>query len=99
MVYVITVYMVLHHVLMNPVNSTASDPILRQAQYTIDQSVPGNGAVVGVVLYVQSYQRVDPTYQCTESDRVCLVHMHIILKIDTRANQNSHLQKVMPWCE
>ncbi len=51
---VVGVHVVLHDVLVDPRNGRAANVVLRKAEQPVDLRVPADGAVVGVVLNVQT---------------------------------------------
>ena len=54
---VVGVDVVLDHVLVDPGDGAAADPVLGGPQDPVDVGVAGDGAVVGVVLDVETWRR------------------------------------------
>ena len=53
-VYFVGVYMVLHYMLMDPINCRAANPILRHTKHAIYERIARNSAMIRVVLNVES---------------------------------------------
>ena len=54
-VHIICVHMVLHHMLMNPVDLGSPNPVFRQAKKTVDPGISADGAVISIMLDVETW--------------------------------------------
>ena len=54
-VHIVCVHMVLHDMLMNPVNLRSADPVFSQAKQPVDPGISADGAVICIVLNIQTW--------------------------------------------
>lgn len=95
-VHLVAVDVVLHDVLVNPVQRAASDPVLARAEHAVHPGVARDGAVVGVVLDVEADEGHQPAEQGAQVPLVRLVRVDVHLERDGRREDAGHFEVVVP---
>lgn len=94
LVDIIGVNVVLNHMLVNPIQGRATNPILSESQNTINKRIAGDSAVVGIVLNIQTKQSEEPTIQTSQIPLVGSGGVNVVFKTKSSNEKSSDLNIV-----